>query len=1022
MTEYARGVNKFPDGPGGAGRPLIDKVRPQSYLCCRLFRRKCRRPVTRRKRGCTGSAGSDGAYPILRRSAARGLGAAGPEGFFMFGTLAKKIFGSANDRRLKTYAPRVQAINAMEAEIAKLSDDELRARTEQFRQELKDGKSLDDLLVPAFATVREAAKRTLGQRHFDVQMIGGMVLHSGAISEMKTGEGKTLVATLATYLNALAGEGVHVVTVNDYLARRDAEWMGRVYRFLGMSVGVIVHGLDDEQRREAYACDITYGTNNEFGFDYLRDNMKYELAQMVQRGHAFAIVDEVDSILIDEARTPLIISGPSEDKSDLYLQIDQLIPQLTKEHYEVDEKQRTANLTEAGNEKIEELLEAAGLLREGALYDAANVTIVHHVQQALKAHTLFQRDKDYIVRNDEVVIIDEFTGRMMPGRRFSEGLHQALEAKERVTVQPENVTLASITFQNYFRLYRKLAGMTGTASTEANEFAEIYKLDVVEIPTNRPVARVDEDDEVYRTVDEKLKAIIREIEAANATMQPLLVGTTSIEKSEQLGEFLKKHGYKQINFDDPRGLQKLYASAREGKPSKQFAILNARFHEQEAFIVAEAGVPGAITIATNMAGRGTDIQLGGNAEMRVQQECAGIEDPAARAAKEEEIRAEVAALKERAQAAGGLYIIGTERHESRRIDNQLRGRSGRQGDPGRSKFFLSLQDDLMRIFGSERMDTMLTRLGLKEDEAIVHPWINKALEKAQQKVEARNFDIRKNILKYDDVANDQRKVVFEQRREMMAQTSVEETVADMRANVIDETIGKHIPKDSYPETWDVAGLHNDLQELLNVDLPIVDWAKEEGIGEEEISERAHKAAEEAYAARVEKNTPDVMRMVEKQIVLQVLDHFWREHLVQLEHLRQVIGWRGYAQRDPLNEYKSEAFDLFNSLIARWHEVTTQQLMRVEISFDAPPEGGDFAQQQMADDGMSDLAAINSRIAAGEFTPTSLLFGGLGAPLAAAEPQPERDPNDPATWGKVGRNEPCPCGSGKKFKHCHGALV
>ena len=936
----------------------------------------------------------------------------------MFGSLAKKIFGSANDRRLKTYAPRVKEINALEPVFEKLTDDELRAQTEKFRAELKEGKTLDDLLAPAFATVREAAKRTLGQRHFDVQLIGGMVLHSGAISEMKTGEGKTLVATLATYLNALTGGGVHVITVNDYLASRDAEWMGRVYRFLGLSVGVIVHGLDDDQRREAYACDITYGTNNEFGFDYLRDNMKYELSQMVQRGHAFAIVDEVDSILIDEARTPLIISGPSEDKSDLYMQIDQLIPKLTKEHYEVDEKQRTANLTEAGNERVEQLLREAGLLRDDSLYDAANVTIVHHVQQSLKAHTLFQRDKDYIVRNGDVVIIDEFTGRMMPGRRFSEGLHQALEAKERVTVQPENVTLASITFQNYFRLYRKLAGMTGTASTEADEFAQIYKLDVVEIPTNRPVSRIDEDDEVYRSADEKLRAIVREIEAANQTMQPLLVGTTSIEKSEQLGEFLKQHGYHQIDFEDPKGLQRLYAAAREGKPSKQFAILNARFHEQEAYIVAEAGVPGAITIATNMAGRGTDIQLGGNVEMRLRHECAAVDDPAQRAAREAEIRTEVAALKERALAAGGLYIIGTERHESRRIDNQLRGRSGRQGDPGRSKFFLSLQDDLMRIFGSERMDTMLTRLGLKEDEAIVHPWINKALEKAQQKVEARNFDIRKNILKYDDVANDQRKAIFEQRREMMAQDSVAETVGDMRANVIDEVVRKHIPKESYPETWDVAGLANDLRDVINIDEPVAEWAKEEGIGEEEIEERIQKAADQSYAARVERNTPEIMRMVEKQIVLQVLDHFWREHLVQLEHLRQVVGWRGYAQRDPLNEYKSEAFELFNSLISRWHEVTTQQLMRVEVSYDQAPAP---EMQEAPAEALADLDAINARIAAGEFTPTSLLFG---PPLSAqaAEPAVQRDPADPATWGKVGRNEPCPCGSGKKFKHCHGVLV
>jgi preprotein translocase subunit SecA len=936
----------------------------------------------------------------------------------MFGSLAKKIFGSANDRRLKTYAPRVKEINALEPAIEKLSDDELRAQTEKFRAELKEGKTLDDLLAPAFATVREAAKRTLGQRHFDVQLIGGMVLHSGAISEMKTGEGKTLVATLATYLNALAGEGVHVVTVNDYLASRDAEWMGRVYRFLGLSVGVIVHGLDDDQRREAYACDITYGTNNEFGFDYLRDNMKYELSQMVQRGHAFAIVDEVDSILIDEARTPLIISGPSEDKSDLYMQIDQLIPRLTKEHYEVDEKQRTANLTEAGNERVEQMLREAGLLRDDSLYDAANVTIVHHVQQSLKAHTLFQRDKDYIVRNGDVVIIDEFTGRMMPGRRFSEGLHQALEAKERVTVQPENVTLASITFQNYFRLYRKLAGMTGTASTEADEFAQIYKLDVVEIPTNRPVARLDEDDEVYRTGEEKLRAIVREIEAANQTMQPLLVGTTSIEKSEQLGEFLKQHGYRQIDFEDPKGLQRLYEAAREGKPSKQFAILNARFHEQEAYIVAEAGVPGAITIATNMAGRGTDIQLGGNVEMRLRHECAAVEDPAQRADREAEIRTEIAALKERALAAGGLYIIGTERHESRRIDNQLRGRSGRQGDPGRSKFFLSLQDDLMRIFGSERMDTMLTRLGLKEDEAIVHPWINKALEKAQQKVEARNFDIRKNILKYDDVANDQRKAIFEQRREMMAQDSVAETVGDMRANVIDEIVRKHIPKESYPETWDVAGLANDLRDVINIDEPVAEWAKEEGIGEEEIEERIQKAADASYVARVERNTPEIMRMVEKQIVLQVLDHFWREHLVQLEHLRQVVGWRGYAQRDPLNEYKSEAFELFNALISRWHEITTQQLMRVEVSYDQAP--APEAQEAPAD-ALADLDAINARIAAGEFTPTSLLFGP-SLTAEAAEPAIQRDPADPATWGKVGRNEVCPCGSGKKYKHCHGVLV
>ena len=929
--------------------------------------------------------------------------------------IAKKLFGSANDRRLKGYNSRVAAINALEPELEKLSDEELRARTQTFKDELAAGKTLDDILVPAFATVREAAKRTLGQRHFDVQMIGGMVLHEGGISEMKTGEGKTLVATLATYLNALAGKGVHVVTVNDYLAKRDAEWMGQVYNFLGMTYGIIVHGLEDEERREAYAADITYGTNNEYGFDYLRDNMKYELAEMVQRPQYFAIVDEVDSILIDEARTPLIISGPSEDKSDLYNSIDAVIPKLVKTDYELDEKQRTVNLNEAGNEHIEALLQEAGILQEGSLYDPANVTIVHHVQQALKAHTLFQRDKDYIVRNGEVVIIDEFTGRMMPGRRFSEGLHQALEAKEHVDVQPENVTLASITFQNYFRLYEKLAGMTGTAATEADEFAEIYKLEVVEIPTNKPVARVDEDDEVYRTQTEKLRAIIREIDEANKTMQPMLVGTTSIEKSEQLGEALKEHGYTQIDFSEPAALQKLYAAAASEKPSRLFAILNARFHEQEAYIVAEAGVPGAITIATNMAGRGTDIQLGGNMEMRVEQECKSITDEAARKEKEAAIREQVTQFREKALKAGGLYIIGTERHESRRIDNQLRGRGGRQGDPGRSKFFLSLEDDLMRIFGAEGMDKMLTRLGLKEDEAIVHPWINKALEKAQQKVEARNFDIRKNILKYDDVMNDQRKVVFEQRREMMAQESLEEIVADMRANMADDIVANHIPKDSYPETWNVEGLAEALKTNFDLDLPVGDWAKEEGISEDAVSERIHKAADEAYAGQVEKNTPEVMRHVEKQIVLQVLDYYWREHLVMLDHLRNVVGLRGYGQRDPLNEYKHEAFELFNGLIGKWHETTTQQLMRLEIDFENGGMDGDVIEGE-GGEGV-DIDEVNARIASGAFSPAALasLFAPPTAPV-------ERDPDDAATWGKVGRNEPCPCGSGKKFKHCHGALV
>jgi preprotein translocase subunit SecA len=936
----------------------------------------------------------------------------------MFGSLAKKIFGSSNDRRLKTYRPKVDAINRLEPELVELNDEALRERTAAFRAELSQGKALDDLLVPAFATVREAAKRTLGQRHFDVQLVGGMVLHEGAIAEMRTGEGKTLVATLATYLNALAGNGVHVVTVNDYLARRDAEWMGQIYGFLGLSVGVIVHGLDDDQRRAAYACDITYGTNNEFGFDYLRDNMKYELAHMVQRGHSFAIVDEVDSILVDEARTPLIISGPSDDKSELYNSVDKFIPNLARSDYDLDEKQRTVNLTEAGNETLEERLREAGLLSEGSLYDAANVTLVHHVQQALRAHKLFQRDKDYIVRNGEVVIIDEFTGRMMPGRRYSEGLHQALEAKERVQVQPENATLASITFQNYFRLYKKLAGMTGTAATEADEFAEIYRLDVVEIPTNQPVCRLDEDDEVYRTAEEKLKAIVREIETANNNMQPMLVGTTSIEKSEQLAEFLKRNGYRQINFDEPEALTRLYASARDGKPSRLFAVLNARFHEQEAYIVAEAGVPGAITVATNMAGRGTDIQLGGNVEMRVRLECANISDAAQKAAKEAEIRSEVSALKEKAIAAGGLYIIGTERHESRRIDNQLRGRAGRQGDPGRSKFFLSLQDDLMRIFGSERMDTMLQRLGLKPDEAIVHPWINKALEKAQQKVEARNFDIRKNILKYDNVMNDQRKVVFEQRREMMAQESLEHTIADMRGGVVDDLIAKHIPEDAYPEAWDVAGLQEAVRSGLNFNPPVADWAKEEGIANEEMRERLHQASDAFYGDRVEKNTADVMRYVEKQIVLQVLDHLWREHLLTLDHLRQVIHLRGFAQRDPLNEYKSEAFELFDGLIARLRQIVTAQLMRVEVAFEPPPNQLPPMQAHHIDatTGHDEMALA----LAGDGRGGEMEARVTAAPMNRAAPS--RNPRDVSTWGKVGRNEPCPCGSGKKYKHCHGALA
>ena len=725
-----------------------------------------------------------------------------------------------------------------------------------------------------------------------------------------------------------------------------------------------------------------------------------------------------NSILVDEARTPLIISGPSEDKSDLYNRIDTILPSLKGGDFDLDEKQRTVNLTEDGNEHIEELLRSAGILTEGSLYESANVTLVHHVNQALRAHKLFQRDKDYIVRNGEVVIIDEFTGRMMPGRRYSEGLHQALEAKEHVQVQPENVTLASITFQNYFRLYKKLAGMTGTASTEADEFAEIYKLDVVEIPTNRPIARKDEDDEVYRTAEEKLKAIVTEVEAASAKLQPTLVGTTSIEKSEQLAEFLRSEGYTQVEAGNSAALGGLFEAARAGKPTKLFAVLNARFHEQEAAIVSQAGVPGAITVATNMAGRGTDIQLGGNLDMRIAMECENLPE-AERAAKEAEIRAEVAKFKEQALAAGGLYIIGTERHESRRIDNQLRGRAGRQGDPGRSKFYLSLQDDLMRIFGSERMDMMLRKLGLQEGEAIIHPWINKALEKAQQKVEARNFDIRKNILKFDNVMNDQRKVVFERRREIMAEESVEETIREMRQGVVEGLIETHVPKDAYPETWDIAGLKEAVNNTLAIDPPLADWAKEEGIGEEEMLERLQTAAAEAYAARVEKNTPDLMRYVEKQIVLQVFDHLWREHLVVLDHLRQVIGWRGYAQRDPLNEYKAEALELFKGLMARWDEIVTAQMMRVEVAQEPPPAElpppmyASHVDPLTGDDDMA-IAEINARIAAGDFSSEAM--------FPSNEPLPVRDPADPATWGKVGRNEACPCGSGRKYKHCHGAIV
>lgn len=896
------------------------------------------------------------------------------------GGIARKLFGSSNDRRVKSFQPNVVAINALEPEMRALSDEALAAKTVEFRQQLADGKTLDDLLVPAFAVAREASRRVLGMRPFDVQLVGGMILHSNAIAEMKTGEGKTLVATLPVYLNALAGKGVHVVTVNDYLAQRDSATMGRLYNFLGMSTGVIIHGLSDEQRHDAYACDITYATNNELGFDYLRDNMKYERAQMVQRGHSFAIVDEVDSILVDEARTPLIISGPLDDRSDLYTTIDAFIPRLSKEDYEIDEKQRSANFSEEGTEKLENMLNEAGLLKGESLYDVENVAIVHHINNALKAHKLFQRDKDYIVRNDEVVIIDEFTGRMMPGRRYSDGQHQALEAKERVQIQPENQTLAQITFQNYFRMYGKLAGMTGTASTEAEEFGNIYGLDVIEVPTNLPIQRADEDDEVYRTHEEKYKAIIAEIIEAHKRDQPVLVGTTSIEKSELLAELMRKQGF------------------------NNFQVLNARYHEQEAYIVAQAGVPGAVTIATNMAGRGTDIQLGGNLEMRVERDLHEVEPGPERDAAIARIAEEIKVLKQRSIAAGGLYVIASERHESRRIDNQLRGRSGRQGDPGRSKFYLSLQDDLMRIFGSDRMDGMLQKLGLKEGEAIVHPWINKAVERAQKKVEARNFDIRKNVLKYDDVLNDQRKVIFDQRVELMESKDLSEFVGDMRHDVIEDLVSKHIPERAYAERWDADGLKTAVANFFDLDLPIHDWVKEEGIAEDDIRARLTEAAEKAAAEKAERFGPEIMTYVERSVVLQTLDNLWREHIVNLDHLRSVIGFRGYAQRDPLQEYKAEAFELFQALLNNLRQAVTAQLSRVELV------------QQPAEPQTPPMQARHIDATTGEddFTPFTLASESFVSPES-------RDPLNPATWGRIGRNEACPCGSGKKYKHCHGAF-
>ncbi len=910
----------------------------------------------------------------------------------MLGAIARRLFGTANERFLKGLNRDVAAINAIEPQLEALSDDELRARTPWLRERLDRGAPVDDLLVDAFATVREAAKRTLGQRHFDVQLLGGIVLHRGMIAEMKTGEGKTLVATLPVYLNALSAKGVHVVTVNDYLARRDAEWMGSIYRFLGLSVGCIVHGLSDPERRDAYAADVTYGTNNELGFDYLRDNMKFRLDEMVHRPFHYAIVDEVDSILIDEARTPLIISGPAEDSSELYIRINKLIPRLADEDYEKDEKARAVTFTESGTEKMEQMLRQEGLLAQGSLYDIGNISLVHHGNQALRAHKLFARDTDYIVKDDKVIIIDEFTGRMMEGRRYSEGLHQALEAKEGVFVQQENQTLASITFQNYFRLYPKLAGMTGTAMTEAGEFQEIYKLEVVDIPTNVPCIRADNDDEVYRTAAEKFDAIVGMIEECRERRQPVLVGTVSIEKSEHLSALLKKR-------------------------KVPHRVLNARYHEQEAVIVAQAGAAGGVTIATNMAGRGTDIQLGGNADMRIRQE---LNDPTDEDGKAR-IRAEVAESRANVLEAGGLFILGTERHESRRIDNQLRGRSGRQGDPGASKFYLSLEDDLMRIFGSGRIDGMLQRLGLKEGEAIIHPWVNRALEKAQQKVEARNFEIRKNLLKFDDVMNDQRKVVYEQRKELMHAEDVAQMVSDMRHNVIEGLVRRHVPENAYAEQWNMPGLHAEVLRIFSLDLPLVEWAAEEGIADEEIRTRLLDITDRKMAEKAANYGADVMRMVEKSLLLQILDQLWKEHLLSLDHLRQGIGLRAYGQRDPLNEYKREAFTLFEAMLERLRERVTQVLAHVELRLD--PEL-DQALQPPAREMHETRQDPAFAEAEGESAPRPVGGGsaGDGAPVRSRQGSASLDPRDPATWGRVARNAPCPCGSGKKYKHCHGRMA
>ena len=898
------------------------------------------------------------------------------------GKIAKKVFGTPNDRRIREVQAIVENINALEKDFSLLSDSEIISKTKEFRQRYGEGETLDKLLPEAFANCREAAKRTLGLRAFDVQLVGGIFLHRGNISEMKTGEGKTLVATFPAYLNALVGKGVHIVTVNDYLAKRDAEWMSKVYTALGMTTGVVYPQQEDEEKLEAYSCDITYATNNELGFDYLRDNMKPSIDQIAQKHHYFAIVDEVDSILVDEARTPLIISGPAQDRSELYIQIDKLIPNLEENHFTIDEKSRNVTFTDEGNDFLELQLRERDLLpNTQSLYDPESTTVVHHVNQGLRAHKLFSKDKDYIVRDKQVVLIDEFTGRMMSGRRLSDGLHQAIEAKEGCDIQPENVTLASVTFQNYFRLYEKLSGMTGTAATEADEFMEIYKLGVLEIPTNVPITRVDADDRVYRTAKEKYAAIVEEVKEANSNGQPILLGTTSIEKSELLSSLLKDSGVKHN-------------------------VLNARQHEQEAAIVADAGKFGAVTIATNMAGRGTDIQLGGNMEMQVLD---ALKDKPK--SNPELIRKTIeekhSKNKKQVLKAGGLFVLASERHESRRIDNQLRGRSGRQGDPGKTCFFLSLEDDLMRIFGSERLDKVLSTLGMEEGEAIIHPWVNKSLERAQSKVEARNFDIRKQLLKFDDVMNDQRIAIFEQRLDIMRAEDQTEIIDDMRNDVIDDLINVHIPPKSYPDQWDLDGLKDAVKEGINLDLPIDDWANEEGVDDELLTERIEDAANSMMADKTKAFGKEAMQQVEKQLLLQTIDTKWREHLITLEHLRSVVGFRGYAQRDPLNEYKNEAFQLFERLLNGLRYDVTKQLSIVRPLTDAERKAmiAKFLDEQKKPTETSKTASSQA------------IKSNSSMPLGAKTPPDQM----PKGWQATGRNELCPCGSGKKFKHCHGRL-